>query len=64
LIRVHLDRDLCQGHGMCEFFAPSIFSLDDDLIVQYEETPDPAQQTELGEAIAGCPARAISLVTD
>ena len=49
---------------MCEYFAPSIFSLDDDLIVQYEETPDPAQQTELAEAIAGCPARAISLVTD
>jgi len=64
LIRVHLDRDLCQGPGMCEYFAPSIFSLDDDLIVQYEETPDSTQQSELGEAIAGCPARAISLVSD
>lgn len=64
MIRVHVDRDLCQGHGMCEYFAPSIFKLDDDLVVQYEETPDAAQQTELGEAVAGCPARAISLVRD
>ena len=49
---------------MCEYFAPSIFKLDDDLIVQYDEAPDPPQQTELEEAIAGCPARAISLEID
>lgn len=64
MTRVQVDRDLCQGHGMCEYLAPSVFALDDDLIVQYDETPDSTQQAALGEAIAGCPARAISLVTD
>jgi ferredoxin len=49
---------------MCEFFAPSIFKLDDDLIVQYEESPDTTLAAELGEAIAGCPTHAISLVSD
>ena len=30
MIRVVVDREICQDHGQCVFAAPDVFSMDDD----------------------------------
>jgi ferredoxin len=41
-VRVSVDRDVCQRHGQCEFFAPEIFHLTDDMELEYVADPDEA----------------------
>ena len=40
--RIEVDRDLCQGHGVCESEAPAVFSVSKagDLTVLDETPPD------------------------
>jgi ferredoxin len=39
-MRIVVDRDLCDGHGMCEAMAHEYFELDDDDVMQLlDETP-------------------------
>lgn len=62
-IQVHADRDVCIGAGMCVLTAPEVFDQDDDgLVVVLDERP--ADATAAGEAVANCPAGALSLVQE
>jgi ferredoxin len=63
-MRVHVDMDLCESHGICTYTAPSVFELDDDDVLQYVERPDPGMRAQVEEAAKGCPAGAISLIDD
>lgn len=57
-MRIHVDYDRCEGHGLCAEQAPQLFSLDDDAELTYhaEGSDVPAdQQAQARAAIASCP---------
>ena len=62
-MRVAADLELCQGHQMCQFEAPSVFGLDGD--ADKVELLDPHPPEDLREqvvrAVKYCPAMALSL---
>jgi sterol 14-demethylase len=63
--RIVVDRDLCQGHGVCESEAPTVFSVSKqgDLTVLDETPPDDVRpQVEL--AVKYCPTHALSIVEE
>ena len=64
-MRIVIDTDLCQGHGVCEGEAPDVFTVDDSgHMTVLLETPPPAQHEAVREAAEWCPTHAIKLVDD
>jgi sterol 14-demethylase len=63
--RIVVDRDLCQGHGVCESEAPEVFSVskDGELTVLDESPPD-AQRKAVDAALKYCPTHALSIVEE
>lgn len=61
-LRIIIDRDLCQGHGVCTADAPEVFELDEDgtLVLLAEHAPADLR-AEVERAAAYCPTGAISL---
>lgn len=39
-MRIEVDLDLCQGHGMCELEAPEVFATKTDHVEILDATPD------------------------
>ena len=64
-MRIVVDRDLCQGHGVCESEAPGVFEVGQDhqVVVLLEEPPDD-RRAELEAAVRFCPTHALSIVED
>jgi len=62
--RIAVDRDLCQGHAVCESEAPGIFSVSKkgELTV-VDEAPPEARRAEVEAAVRECPTRALSIET-
>ena len=62
-MRVHVDRERCQGHGRCYATAPELFEPDD--LGNSHETGDGTVPAELEDkarlAVANCPELAITL---
>jgi ferredoxin len=58
-MKISVDSEACQGHGRCAFVAPGVFSLDSDLELTYNPSPDASERADVEEAIAGCPEQAI-----
>ena len=64
-MRIVVDLDLCQGHGVCESEAPELFEVNRDRKVEVlEPTPDRSQRRALEAAVKYCPTHALSLVED
>lgn len=64
-LRIVVDADLCQGHGVCESEAPDLFEVDRDRKVRVlDETPDDSQRKALELAVKYCPTHALSIVED
>lgn len=62
-LRIVVDRDLCQGHGVCESEAPEVFSVSKDAVLTVlDETPPEAQRRALELAVQYCPTHALSIV--
>jgi len=61
--RICIDRDLCQGHGVCVSEAPDVFALDraEQKVVLLDERPAPALRGAVELAVEHCPTRAISI---
>jgi ferredoxin len=59
MMRLSVDRTLCQIHAQCVFAAPEVFSLDEDDELVYDATPDDADQRAIDEAVRACPVQAI-----
>ncbi|WP_310530221.1 ferredoxin [Nocardioides sp.] len=61
-MRIHVDRDLCEGIGMCESMAHAFFEVDDDEVMHVLD-PHPAEEHRLHvvAAVASCPVQALSL---
>jgi ferredoxin len=61
-MRIVVDRDLCDGHGMCEAMAHEFFELDDDdVMTVLVESPPEAERAKVHAAVQACPALALSL---
>lgn len=65
-VRIALDRDKCQGHGMCVMYAPESFVIDAETNVA-EVVPAGAANSsretlELAEQM--CPVHAIRILAD
>jgi ferredoxin len=63
-VKVTVDPDVCQRHGLCSILAPGVFTLRDDLELEYVEEPDPEFRGEVEEAARACPTQAIRLRDD
>ena len=62
MIKVVVDRDLCQNHGQCVFAAPQVFELDDEdeLVVLQDEVGEDLR-ANVEEAADVCPTQAITI---
>jgi ferredoxin len=62
VIKVIVDRDLCQDHGQCVFAAPQVFELDEEgtLVVLQEEVGEDLRDN-VEEAADVCPVQAITI---
>jgi ferredoxin len=58
--RVHADRDVCIGAGLCVLTAGAVFDQDDDgIVIVLDEHP--ADVAAARDAVANCPSGALSL---
>ncbi|HEY8153585.1 MAG TPA: cytochrome P450 [Myxococcota bacterium] len=62
-LRVVVDRDLCQGHGVCAGEAPEAFQVDPKTgaLVLLREIVTPELRARIEAAVRHCPTRALSL---
>jgi ferredoxin len=61
-IVVDVDRDRCQGHGLCSIAAPEIYELDDDGYCVTGRVELPADQlTQARGGAMNCPEMAITV---
>jgi ferredoxin len=61
-MRIVVDRDRCDGHGMCEAMAHEFFELDDDdVMTVLEENPPESERATVHAAVQACPALALTL---
>jgi sterol 14-demethylase len=65
-IRVRVDRDLCQGHGVCAGEAPGVFEVDPKTgqLALLREAVPPELRAKVEAAIRHCPTRSLSLIED
>lgn len=61
-MKIVVDRDLCDGIGMCQSMAHEFFELDDDDVMHVlDERPGEEHRKQLTAAINSCPVLALSL---
>ncbi|MBJ8344273.1 ferredoxin [Antrihabitans sp. YC2-6] len=61
-MRVFVDRDRCEAHGMCTLQAPTVFALDDEgeLVTEFESADLPSElEAEVDSAVDACPVAAL-----
>jgi sterol 14-demethylase len=64
-LRIRIDRDLCQGHGMCAGEAPELFAVGRDEKVILKVARPPAELWDKARAAAKfCPTRTIRIEED
>lgn len=62
-MRIEVDRDRCEGLGMCESMAHEFFEVDDDDVMHVlDEEPAEEHRKVLTAAVNSCPVLALSLV--
>jgi ferredoxin len=64
-MRVVVDRDLCQGHGVCESEVPDVFAVSKkgDLTV-LDERPSEELRKAVEAAVSYCPTHALRIEED
>ena len=61
-LRITVDADLCQGHGVCESEAPEVFHVGEDRKVELlDPAPPDDQRTAVKAAVKYCPTHALTL---
>ena len=64
-MRIRVDRDLCQGHAMCEMEAPAIFRVPPKgQVVVTDREPPESELAAVRAAVRYCPTQALRLVED
>jgi ferredoxin len=60
-MRIRVDFDLCQGHGVCQEEAPAVFAVDERegrVVVRLPEPPE-SERAAVERAVRYCPTRAL-----
>ncbi|MBB3086017.1 ferredoxin [Geodermatophilus sabuli] len=61
-MRVTADLERCVGSGACEALVPEVFEVGDDGVVTVlRPEPAPEEESDVREAVAQCPTRALAL---
>jgi len=64
-VRIVVDRDLCQGHGVCESEAPAVFSVSKQNVVEVlDESPPEELRSQVEAAVKFCPTHALKIEED
>lgn len=61
-MRILVDRDKCEGLGICEAMAHEFFEVDDDAMSLLEESPPEVDRSKVHAAVEACPVLALTLV--
>ena len=62
-MRIEVDRERCEGVGMCEAMASDVFELDDDEVMHVREAAPPeAKRAHVHAAVQACPVLALTLI--
>jgi sterol 14-demethylase len=63
--RIVVDRDLCQGHGVCESEAPAVFAVSKDAVLTVlQDVPADVERRGVELAVRFCPTHALSIVEE
>jgi ferredoxin len=62
-VRVHVDRERCQGHNRCYALAPELFDVDDEgnAFELHDGVVPPGMEDKARVAAANCPEYAITV---
>ncbi|MEV0675300.1 ferredoxin [Actinosynnema sp. NPDC050436] len=62
-MRLIVDRDRCEGHGVCESAAPDLLELDEhgDLVLLAEGELAPEHRQQAADSVVICPVAALKL---
>ncbi len=63
-MRIVVDRDLCQGHGVCESEATAVFTVSKNAVVVLDETPPETLRAQVEAAVKFCPTHALAIEED
>ena len=64
-MRVVVDRDLCQGHGVCESEAPEVFSVSKQgVLTILDDAPGESARGQIEQAVRFCPTGALRIEED
>ena len=64
-MKVIVDRDLCQGHGVCESEAPAVFAVSQKGVVEIlDASPPEAWRAAVQTAVEFCPTHALRIEED
>lgn len=64
-MKIVVDRDLCQGHGVCESEAPEVFTVPKSGQVSLlDESPPEDLRAKVELAVKFCPTHALKIVED
>ena len=62
-MKIQVDRDKCEGLGMCEAMAHEFFEVDDDdTMTVLDDSPAEGDRDKVHAAVEACPVLALSLV--
>ncbi len=65
-MKIIVDRQRCDGNGVCMGIAPEVFDVDDDLYLHVAENipEDPELRARVRQSITSCPILALKLVEE
>lgn len=64
-MKVIVDRDLCQGHGVCESEVPSAFTVSKQGVLEIlDESPPEELRAQVEAAVKFCPTHALRIEED
>jgi ferredoxin len=64
-MKVIVDRDLCQGHGVCENEAPEVFSVSKQgVLTILDDTLPESRRAQVETAVSYCPTGALRIEED
>ncbi len=64
-MRIVVDPDLCQGHGVCESEAPQVFELGKAAQVRIiDDRPDESRRAGVEAAVRFCPTSALRIIEE
>lgn len=62
MTHLHVDTTKCEGIGICEMAAPTVYEVGDDGQSHViNDHPDEREMPSVREAVAGCPKAALSI---